>query len=371
MVSPGRRQGREPICVLPRRRPGGTAATTAAPPRVDFDLLLGQSEGGFCLHGAMYDVRLWNTALAGDRIRARMNRDLAGDETDLVGHWIHDAKPGRDGGPGAAGPHAHALQFNGERYAILPQSTKFTGGDFTVSLWFDPVKTGSSQFLFMRGFDYRDQQGDIALKINRDSGNLDFQARTSDGRWLFGWDVPESRLRGAFKLKEWNHVVLTRRGDTYTMWMNGVKVGSEHSTADISDTDNTNPFIVGGTMTDSGVRDLFQGALDDFRIFHRCLSDAEIAALYNGGDAGGKRLPGKAAVAIPTPTRVPDRRSNPMVVDEVPTIEVHFSPEGVREAVIVREIKRAEKSIRIQAYELASGFNHETRWSRSTSAYQR
>jgi hypothetical protein len=196
--------------------------------------------------------------------------------------------------PAPAVSRAGALQFDGTRYATLPQSTKSTAGDFTVSLWFDPTKHHESQFLFMRGFDYREQQGDICLKINRDSGDLDFQARTSDGQWLFGWDAPESRLRGPFKLGQWNHVVVTRRGNTYTMWMNGGRVGSERSTADISDTDDTNPFIVGGIMSESGLKDKFQGAVDEFRIFHRCLSDAEITALYhrdNGLSGAASRAP--------------------------------------------------------------------------------
>ena len=130
---------------------------------------------------------------------------------------------------GVSAAHTHAMPFDGTRYASLPQSTKFTSGDFTISLWFNPVKAAAFQFLFMRGFSYRDQQGDIGLKINRYSGELNFQARTADSQWLFGWDAPESRLRSPFQLKEWNHVVVTRRGDTYAMWMNGAKVGSERS----------------------------------------------------------------------------------------------------------------------------------------------
>ena len=62
-----------------------------------------------------------------------------------------------------------ALQFNGTSYATLP-TVDFTGGNFTISLWFDPTSKTTSQFLFMRGFAYADQQGDIGLKINPASG---------------------------------------------------------------------------------------------------------------------------------------------------------------------------------------------------------
>ena len=70
------------------------------------------------------------------------------------------------------------------------------------------------------------------------------------------------------------------------MWMNGERVGSENSSANISDADDGNPFIVGGHMAESGeVGEMYRGDLDDFRILHRCLSDQEIATLYkSGGD---------------------------------------------------------------------------------------
>ncbi|MGA2256322.1 MAG: LamG domain-containing protein, partial [Thermoguttaceae bacterium] len=180
-------------------------------------------------------------------------------------------------------PPARALQFDGTGYAMFPQSLKFTAHDFTVSLWFNPTMANKFQFLFMRGFAYADRQGDIGLKINRDSGELDFQARTSDGEWLFGWDVPESRLRSFFNLNQWNHVVVTRRGDTFTMWMNGVNVGSQVSAADISDAEDSNPFIMGGMMTQSGVQDVFQGSLAEVLIYHRALAQDEVNALYRGG----------------------------------------------------------------------------------------
>ena len=190
----------------------------------------------------------------------------------------------------AAGPHANALQFDGEHYAKVEPPPKFTSGDFTISLWFKPVRVNDWIYLWMRGFGWHDQQGDIGLKFDRDNGNLDFEARTAERQWLFGWGVPESRLRSAVRYGQWNHAVVTRRGDSYCLWMNGERVASEKSSADIFDTDNTDPLIVGGMIGDEGagprVGPMYQGALDDFRIFRRCLSDKEIGTLYDcGGDA--------------------------------------------------------------------------------------
>ena len=82
----------------------------------------------------------------------------------------------------------------------------------------------------------------------------------ADSRWIFGWEAPQSLLHSPFKLKEWNHVVVTRNGESYAMSMNGVKVRTAHSPADISDTNDSNPFIIGGMMTERGVEGRFHGA---------------------------------------------------------------------------------------------------------------
>ena len=157
-----------------------------------------------------------------DEGRGTMVRDFSGNgNTGTLGHhvpmvggvtWV-------SGRPAA--PHADALHFDGDRYATLPQSTKFTAGDFTISLWFDPTSADRSQYLFMRGFGNRDQQGDIGLRIEPSSQSLLMMARTDDSRWLFDWTMPGPRLQGPVKVNQWNHVVVTRRGDTYSMWMNG------------------------------------------------------------------------------------------------------------------------------------------------------
>jgi len=223
--------------------------------------------------------------------------------------------------PTGNAPHPRAVQFDGEHYATVRQPPKFTSGDFTISLWFNPktnpVKTGNSDFLVMRGYGYRDQRGDIGFDLNGNTGNLDFKAAAGYNQWIFGWS-PQSRLHGPVRYGQWNHVLVTRRGNTYTMWMNGTRVVSEESTADIADADNTNPFIVGGFM---GVgpwwNSMYRGALDDFRIFRRCLSDKEIGTLYdcNGDETS---LHGEGRVTI-----------GPLQVGGLPPIEALPLLEGI------------------------------------------
>ncbi len=231
---------------------------------------------------------------------ARMLNKLSADQRQKLREMVENLdktlEVGLPSTQAADAPHARAVQFDGNHYAKVEPPPKFTSGDFTISLWFNPVRSGDWALSFMRGFGWRDQRGDIGFQFNRDSGDLGFAATSenysgdengSSSGWIFGWGALESRLRSPVRYGQWNHAAVTRRGDTYTMWMNGRRVVSEKSSADISDAGNTNPFIVGGMMYKQGVRTMYQGALDDFRIFHRCLSEKEIADMFkSNGDEG-------------------------------------------------------------------------------------
>ncbi len=257
--------------------------------------------------------------------------------------------------PAANASHPRAVQFDGSHFAKVEPPPKFTSGDFSISLWFNPVRSSHFAFPFMRGYSYRDQQGDIALKLNRDSGELDFQARTADHEWLFGWDAPESRLRSPVRYGQWNHAVVARRGDTYTMWMNGARVGSEKSSADISDAGNTNPFIMGGIMENNGVVDMFHGALDDFRVFRRCLSDKEIGTLYksNGDETF---LQGEGGVKMGPLCKSNEAAHNPETGQKQ---ETKWTPENIKKdpiGYLVWAIEHADATkTRLEAAERALG----------------
>jgi hypothetical protein len=122
--------------------PDGTATATAAIPQVNADVLMGQAEGGFRLHGAMDDVRLWSTALTADQIPAEMNTELSGDEVGLVGYWkmnetggttVHDASP---------------YGTNGTYEGILPPAPTLTG----ISARSGPAAGGTQVTITGTGF---------------------------------------------------------------------------------------------------------------------------------------------------------------------------------------------------------------------------
>jgi len=249
-------------------------------------------------HGVLGDFRIFDRCLSEGEILAFYKK--GGDETFLRGEGrvkfgplvaapkVEASDTVRSRPLGVDFPHCvHDVEFDGRQYAKPLQPQKFTNGDFTISLWFKPVRDSkTSDYLFMRGFGYGDQRGDVGLRLNPENTDLAFLAAAGYNQWIFGWG-PEFRLHGPVSYGRWNHVAVTRRGDAYAMWMNGVQVGTQNSDADIAADDNTNPFIVGGMMGKNGVGAIYRGALYELRIFRRCLSDEDIVALQksNGGEA--------------------------------------------------------------------------------------
>ena len=56
-----------------------------------------------------------------------------------------------------------------------------------------------------------------------------------------------------------------------------------YSTADISDTNDSNPFILGGMMTCSGIANPFQGGLQELEFYNRVETNTEIVDSYDDG----------------------------------------------------------------------------------------
>lgn len=81
----------------------------------------------------------------------------------------------------------------------------------------------------------------------------------------------------------WNHVVITIRDGAQALFLNGEKVAEGNRRNSSS---SARIFI--GTMSSDGnsPRDvsLFNGVIDDVRVYNRALSETEVQALYHEGD---------------------------------------------------------------------------------------
>ena len=130
-----------------------------------------------------------------------------------------------------------------------------------------------------------------------DDGKLDFHINgptINSGSGVFLVQAPFTPQTNL-----WYHFAITRNGNVYTIYTNGIAIGSQTDTNTIP---NPNaPLTIGAA---EGM--YFNGLLDEISIYNRALSSDEIAAIYNAG-SGGKCF-------TPTPPTITTQPTNQTVV---------------------------------------------------------
>ncbi len=249
---------------------------------------------------------LWGlTDVQEGTLRARLtHRDLPGtpvfrfgmDSTgnpDLSGNGI----PLTAGGSGFTATNrnatSQALTFNGTGYFTSPHNAYYANmTNFTVSTWIlltANVITTAETILSTRPGANR------ALDLKLNTGNVLrlLQHSYDTQTW---WQ--EFRTTNALPVGQWTHVaaVLTPQG--VAMYVNGVRqpLKQHYNASGVDSRDyvsgyyylgdfrfasagQTGGFVIGRPTT--GTSPSFKGAMDDFMLFDRALSDADVAQLYS------------------------------------------------------------------------------------------
>lgn len=175
-----------------------------------------------------------------------------------------------------SGVFDQSFRFDGANdFVSVPDNNAWTFGSnpFSISLWanFDLIKTGSigalpnvfiahdtgggtqSKWVFLY-----DGNGNLGFHINGPvSGRADFAAPTT----FFP------------TVNEWTHFAITRSGSTYTFYADGLSLGTETNSLVI---ENANALLTIGEAEGLG---LFDGRLDEIRIYDEALSASQISQL--------------------------------------------------------------------------------------------
>jgi hypothetical protein len=93
---------------------------------------------------------------------------------------------------------------------------------------------------------------------------------------------------------DWQHVAVTNTGSTVTIYLNGNAVNTQGNSGPLNSFANA-MLMIGGS--DNGL-DLFQGQLDEVRLYNRALTAAEVTTLRNGGAVGTAATGANTAVAL-------------------------------------------------------------------------
>ena len=169
----------------------------------------------------------------------------------------------------AAGAVGQSLVLDGESLIELEDSADLASDSFTLSLWFNPYDLAGGQQMLVGKNRYSKNERQWSLTIEPD-GKL--KAHLQQGGWsTISCDEPLAAGR-------WHLATLVVAADKTSLFLNGKPAGDVKLKTPIAATQA--PITLGGIWDANSVRQAFHGALDEFSLQPRVLSDQEIAASY-------------------------------------------------------------------------------------------
>ncbi|HZC69224.1 MAG TPA: LamG-like jellyroll fold domain-containing protein [Jatrophihabitans sp.] len=190
---------------------------------------------------------------------------------------------GIPGGGGAAGPRVagrigNAVKLDGgTEYVNLPTGIVNGLSDFTVSAWVNPAANATWSRVFDLG---TGTTRNMFMTANAGGAGLRFAITT-------GGSGGEQQLTGGgqLPLNQWSHVAVTVSGTTGTLYLNGNPVATNpNMTLDPADLGSTNQNWIGRSQYDDP---FLNATVDDFQIYNRALSAAEVGDLAGGQPGAG------------------------------------------------------------------------------------
>lgn len=283
-------------------------------------LLLGVDADSGCVgdlsnffEGSLDDVRIYNRGLSANDIKRmyelgattriskvsttpRASGALA---SGLVGHWTFDARDllinvadssgsgnkgeikGQAATTTAIGVFGQAIDFDGsDDYITMgdQNSLDFGTGDFAGCAWIKSTETSTDTIFGKR------TGGGVGWLFRRDGSNDRLNLRVDDGPA----EPDYNSTSGLVDINdgEWHHACFSvDRSADVTFYIDGNFAGNADITASSGSLDNANPFCIGANNCDSTPVNLWDGSIDDARVFNRTLSETEIVEIYKAARA--------------------------------------------------------------------------------------
>jgi hypothetical protein len=163
-------------------------------------------------------------------------------------------------------------------------------GAITLSAWVKPAgQIGSNAGIFFKGPwayqpDYQLHINDVgtgpSLGPSGACATINGNGYASSEAFVIDYDVLQPVPDGL-----WTHVAATYDGDVLRLYVNGTQV-DEYLHTDVIEQSGT-PLFIGNRFAPYGDVGLFQGLMDDLKIFDTALTADEICALFCAGVATG------------------------------------------------------------------------------------
>ncbi|MEO1428761.1 MAG: LamG-like jellyroll fold domain-containing protein [Cyanobacteria bacterium J06633_8] len=235
----------------------------------DYDVKIGKEINAFkAFQGELDEIRLWNQARSAEDIQNNLNNKLNGDETGLVGYYTFDGATeySRKIADDSSGGGYNYGQFINEEQSLnlniglaegygggskdwveVDHDASINGGNsFTIEAWVNLYELPRNQgedtgFVRNAGQRILSKGSNYSLSIDKD-GKLLFLGTNSDGSLL------ELRSDEAISLGEWNHIAVSKAGNSSKFYINGELSGSKYNRHSSNLRTNTDFLNFGGSL---------------------------------------------------------------------------------------------------------------------------
>jgi hypothetical protein len=171
----------------------------------------------------------------------------------------------------AAGLDGGALGFNWDGYVNCGKDASLNiTGDFTIGAWAKPAPGSEASYMGIGGRLVSSPTYMGFALVRHSSGVYRLWTANKDTAAVVGASSSKT-----YTASEWHHVVGVRTGSTCSLYVDGVKAGS----ADVPVMAPSSEFFhLGLQYANSPTDRLWIGLIDDFRLFSRGLTEAELTA---------------------------------------------------------------------------------------------
>jgi surface protein/predicted outer membrane repeat protein len=180
-----------------------------------------------------------------------------------------------------SGKFGTAISFKNEgdvaTISNINGSTPIPSGDEnrTITFWANPSNITDYGYMFGYGASADKQRFTVMHReANLHNSSLGFSGYSAE--------VVTSTSMVA---NTWQHVAVTYDGNNITLYLNGTAINT--TSVGVLNTNNTQPFNIGTSHTggETTGSNIYEGLLDDFRIYNKALSPDDIATIYNHNKA--------------------------------------------------------------------------------------
>lgn len=202
-----------------------------------------------------------------------------------------------------SGPfHAETTTSSRVRMSLTEEGLgQVTQGDFTIEARFFTRETGRG--VLFGNYQVGSTIRALNIEINNNAVRLFVQPSIS-GRSTVNLQLTPTGV--TLMDGQWHHLAGTRSGSLVTLWLDGVPLGTANDTAGSFTLSGPYFYLRGDSRTDTT---LFNGDVEDARLWTRCLSTNEIENLAVGVRPGGAEVSRDALLAEYISTYTPHTAS--------------------------------------------------------------